>query len=169
MARPAKDIQHQKDKPKGKSSSKTATATAAAPNSSSTAFTKKRIETAKPNSKAPMLASDFDESKFLKGLDLEMGSEEVLTISDVTAEVIGDEKKTKPVLSFKEIDKGLVLNKTNMTPLVKTHGNDMSRWIGHDVVLYPAMVQFKNKMVQAVRLRIPGPKEVRGSSSRRKG
>ena len=167
MARPARDVLQQKEKPKGRSSSSSGSKAAAV---STKKNTQGKISTAKPNSHAaPMLASDFDESGLLKGLDFEMGSEEVLTISEVTAEEIGDEKKTKPVLAFKEIDKKLVLNKTNMSALVAALGNDMHRWVGAKVVLYPAMVQFKDKMVQAVRLRMPGPKASGGSSLRRKG
>ena len=139
-----------------KSSSRSSTA--AAPNNKKGAYTEKRIQTEKPSAKAPMLASDFDESGLLKGLDLEMGTEEILTLSGVTAEAIGEDEKLKPVLSFKEIDKRLVLNKTNRTVLVEALGNDMTRWPNHRVAVFPMMVQFKDKMVQAVRLRMPGPK-----------
>jgi len=160
MALPANPNQKQKKQRKSSNSS----------TKDAVAHTKKRIETKKPNSQAPMLASDFDaEGSLLKGLDLDIGSFEEVTISEVAAEVIGEDEKAKPILSFKEIDKRLVLNKTNRGVLQEAFGNDMRRWAGHRIVLFPAMVDFRGKSVQAVRLRLPGPKKASGGGLRRKG
>ena len=164
-------LQQQQEKPKAKgrpknsdkSSSKTSAA--AAPNSKKTAYTEKRIQTEKPSAKAPMLASDYDELAYLRGTDIDLGSEEEVTIDQVEEALLGEEgqQKKKPVLVFKELEKKLILNKTNRDTLVTAFGNDMNRWPTHRVVLFSQMVPFKGKPVQSMRLRPPSLKGRSGS------
>ena len=56
-------------------------------------------------------------SKFLKGDDIEAG--ETVTIKDVRDELVGKDRKLKPVLYMEEYDRGIILNKTNARALVK--------------------------------------------------
>jgi len=81
----------------------------------------------------------YNESKYLKHQDLD-GNDWVVTISDVTRDDIKDKdgtSKKKFVIHFKECDKGLVLNTTNMNMLYKLLlSDDSDAWIGKRVTLY---------------------------------
>ena len=93
-------------------------------------------------------------SKWLAAADLE-DQDKTLTISDVTQEIVGqgEESESKWVLYFNEVEKGLVLNKTNATSLAAALGDETDYWLGRKVVLYPTEVQFNSKMVEAIRVK----------------
>jgi len=96
-------------------------------------------------------------SKYLKGDDVEAG--EICTVSDVKDEEVGFERELKPVLFLKEHDRGIVLNKTNATALVKVFGDDEKLWPGKRVVLTTELVRFKGETTNAIRLHpAPEPK-----------
>jgi hypothetical protein len=108
-----------------------------------------------------LLASDFDQSKYLRAADLgEIGREKRLKIGRVTKETdVGEEKRTKAVVWFTTTDKGLVLNKTNLRILQSAFGDQMDPWAGKIVVVFSTMADFRGKMVPALRVRIPPPKD----------
>lgn len=59
----------------------------------------------------------------------------------------------KPILTFEESPKALILNKTNARALCKTMGNNMSAWVGKKTQIYQARVAaFGEKDVPAVRI-----------------
>jgi len=95
-------------------------------------------------------------SRFLKHADLK-GRPCVVVIEDLTLEDI-DEEKQKPVLHFKNRQKGLVLNATNFDMIADSYGDESDSWIGQPVELYPTRVPFKGKQVDAIRVRIPTAK-----------
>jgi len=72
-----------------------------------------------------LLASEFDNSRFLKAADVP--SEKKFRIKNVTAEVFGtgDDKQRKPILWFTNDERGLVLNKTNRHTLQGAFGDTM--------------------------------------------
>lgn len=115
----------------------------------------------KPETKGKgMKLTDMFGGDFLKAADLK-GKEVKLTISGIGMELLGagdsGEQKKKPVLSFKQTDKRLVLNKTNATILATSYGDDTDGWINQTITLYPARVPFKGVMQDAIRLReLPG-------------
>lgn len=79
----------------------------------------------------------------------------VLTISGVEIKELGQgkDKDVKPVLSFEETGKQLVCNKTNCNTLVKLTGSDdTDDWDGHKIKLIAVEVQFKDEMVNAIRI-----------------
>lgn len=79
----------------------------------------------------------------------------VLTISDVEVKELGQgkDKQVKPVLSFNETEKQLVCNKTNCNTLVKlTNSDDTDDWAGHKIKLMAMEVQFKDELVNAIRI-----------------
>ena len=92
-------------------------------------------------------------SKYLKAADLN-DQEAKVTMSHVDMEDVGDADK-KPVLYFNGKTKGLVLNKTNGRAISKTYGDETEEWKGKDLILYPAMVDFRGDMVEAIRVRVP--------------
>jgi len=66
-----------------------------------------------------------------------------------------DNGDAKPVLRFQNKERGLVLNKTNANIIAEKYGDETEGWIGLPLVLYSAKVQFKDKMVDGVRVEIP--------------
>ncbi len=66
----------------------------------------------------------------------------------------GSDKESKPVLYFEEAQKGLVLNKTNATTIVKSYGDDTGNWTGKEVQVFPTKTEFKGETVDAIRVRV---------------
>src|SRR6266566_3691359 len=109
-----------------------------------------------------LLASDFDRSRFLKAADL--NGEKKFRIKSVTAEEIGTEKKErKPTLWFTNDERGLPLNLTNLRTCSGAFGNNMEAWAGKIIVVFLTMVDMRGKMVPALRVRIPPPKQASGN------
>ena len=105
-----------------------------------------------------LLASDFDRSRFLKAADLD--GEKKFRIKSVSAEEIGtDKKERKPILWFTNDERGLPLNLTNLRTLSGAFGDNMEIWTGKIIVVFPTMVDMRGKMVAALRVRIPPPKQ----------
>jgi hypothetical protein len=103
----------------------------------------------------------FTPSTYLKWQDLE-GQDWVLTIARVAKEQIKSQdgsSKEKFILYFKEHEKGLVLNTTNIKTLYKLYGTDESdTWIGKRLTLYVKDdVEFGGEMVSAIRIRTKAP------------
>ena len=100
-------------------------------------------------------------SNSLKAADLD-GSEATLTIkSYVVKEFDEVDKKTgdgftvrKPIFSFEETEKTFVCNKTNRETIAHVYGKEMDGWIGKPITLFPTMVSFGDKMVEAIRVRV---------------
>jgi len=105
-------------------------------------------------------------SKWLRAADLEDMEDEqthtaVVTISHVAMEDVGGEGDQKPVLYFKGIDAGLVLNKTNANTLMDLLGKETDDWDGKAVGLFTQEVDFQGKQVLAIRVRMKLPKAPR--------
>jgi hypothetical protein len=106
-----------------------------------------------------LLASSFDQSKYLNANDLTQ--EKAFRIKSVTAEIVGRgaTQETKPVLWFTNHKKGFVLNITNNRTLRAAFGDNMEIWSGKVIIVYPTQVDFAGKLVPALRVRIPPPKQ----------
>ncbi|OLB69088.1 MAG: hypothetical protein AUI16_29770 [Alphaproteobacteria bacterium 13_2_20CM_2_64_7] len=105
-----------------------------------------------------LLASEFDKSRFLNSTNLT--SERKFKIKAVTAEEIGEKKERKPVLWFTNDELGWPLNATNRHTLSAAFGDNMEAWVGKIIVIFPTMTDLRGKMVPALRVRIPPPKQV---------
>jgi len=93
---------------------------------------------------------DYFPSKFLKADDVK--GEQPVTISELKEEKVGED--TKPVIYFEEVDKGLVLNKTNSLKIAKILSSDKPiDWPGKKIVLYTALVTYKSEEVPAIRVK----------------
>jgi len=99
--------------------------------------------------------SDFDE--YLAAEMLE-GREYVLTIASVAQEEFyareRGEKVTKPVLHFRETDKGLVLTRTNRRRLMRLFGNDQSACIGQKITLYTERISAFGQTIEVIRIKM---------------
>jgi hypothetical protein len=90
-------------------------------------------------------------STYLKAADLQ-GRTVPVAIDRVELEEIGGEHK--PILYFQGKDKGLVLNKTNANNIAAVYGDDTDDWIGGGIQLFPTMVDFQGRSVEAIRVRV---------------
>lgn len=98
-----------------------------------------------------------DTSTWLKAADLQK-RRIIVEISHVQAEEINSNdgrKETKAVVYFKGKEKGLVLNKTNAAQIAYMYGDEMGMWGNRQIELYPTMVDFAGKMVEAIRIAPP--------------
>lgn len=94
-------------------------------------------------------------SKYLKAADAEDG-DLLLTIARVKMENVGAKGKDdmKPVVYFGEVEKGLVLNKTNAKMISKiAKSEDTDDWAGTKVRLIATEVEFQGDLVMSLRVR----------------
>lgn len=91
-------------------------------------------------------------STYLKAADLQ-GRTVSAVIGRIELEEIGGEHK--PIIYFQGKDKGLVLNKTNANNIAAVFGDDTDDWIGGTIQLFPTMVDFQGRSVEAIRVKVP--------------
>lgn len=102
-----------------------------------------------------MRTADMIKSKYWRGKDLEGQPPVVLTISDVSEELMGrgGHQDVKCFMWFREHNKGLQLNKTRVAVLEAAYGPDSVLWVGRRVRLsYDPSVEFGGKLVGGVRV-----------------
>ncbi len=101
-----------------------------------------------------MKTSERFPSRFVQASDLKPeGAVVVIDRVDMTEIGQGRDKKEKPVVTFKNASKGLVLNRVNNETIVDLFGDDDRDWEGERIVLYPTTTQFGGKTVDCVRVR----------------
>lgn len=91
-------------------------------------------------------------SKYIKAKDLK-GQDVPVVIDRADIEKIGED--TKLVLYFRGKEKGLVTNRTNADRIAHLYGTNTDDWIGREIILYTDMVNFQNRVVEAIRVRPP--------------
>ena len=95
---------------------------------------------------------DIYPSRYLKASDIT--AETKATIKDVQKDKIGEDEKL--VVVFDNIEKGLVVNKTNCGRIEKIVGSKVfGDWPGQIVSLYTIRVPFKGEDVPAIRVKAP--------------
>ena len=99
-----------------------------------------------------MNVNDIFPSKFLKATDLK-GRHVTVTIADCVMEQLGDNRKL--VLYFEGKDKGMVCNRTNADRIAYLYSPDTDNWIGKAITIFPDMVNFQGKTMEALRVRPP--------------
>jgi len=93
--------------------------------------------------------------RFIAGEDLD-GKEVTVTIDKVGIDEAfnGREKEDVVVVSFKEADKMMVLNKTNAKVIAKIAGSqNVEDWTGTKIILRPQMVNAFGQQTLAVRVK----------------
>ena|SRR6516165_4121108 len=110
-----------------------------------------------------LLESDFDQSRYFKAEDV--ATEKKLRIKNVSQELIGmaAEKEKKLVVWFTNDERGLVLNRTNNRTIRGAFGDAVDGWTNKIIVLFPTQADFRRRMVPALRVRIPPPKQAAGN------
>ena len=102
-----------------------------------------------------MKISELFPSRYLKAADLD--GDEVFTAESLNQEELGDD--TKPVLYFEEMEKGLVLNRTNANTIASLYGQDTEDWVGKRITLFATEVDFRGQQALAIRVRMLPPKK----------
>jgi hypothetical protein len=109
-----------------------------------------------------LLASNYDQSRFLKSADLP--GEKKFRIKSVTEEEVGvgKDKERKLVVWFTNDARGLVLNRVNNRTIRGAFGDTCESWPGKIIIAFPTMAEFRGEMKPALRIRIPPPKGSNG-------
>lgn len=99
-------------------------------------------------------------SKYVKAADLR-GKDVVVTIDDIEPrhELVskGNRKEHKPVVYLRGKEKMWVLNKTNAKTIAGMYGNEVKKWIGKSVTLFPTTVQAGGQTHDCIRVRPEKP------------
>jgi hypothetical protein len=108
-----------------------------------------------------MKVSELSTSKYLKQADVD--KPQIVTITHVAKENValpGQPKKDRGVVYFREHEKGVVLNTTNLRRLEQLFGGDTDLWVDAKVVLYvDTEVTYGGEQVGGLRLRkVPAAK-----------
>ena len=98
-----------------------------------------------------MKVNDMIPSKWLKAADID--GDVPVTIDRLANEEVGKEDELRWVLYFREKEKGLVMNVTNLRALEAAYGDESDDWIGESITLFTMPVPFDGRIVQGVRLR----------------
>ena len=93
-------------------------------------------------------------SIYLKAANLK-GRNVNLTIKTITQEKIGQDRESKPLMTFNKVKKGLLLNVTNCRTIEKVYGKTFKDWVGKEIQLYPTTVSFQGSVVDCIRVRVP--------------
>lgn len=106
-------------------------------------------------------------SKYMKASDLPEETLVPFVIEEIKMEEVGREKSIKPIIYFKDQDKGFCCNKTNANSIKKVLGSgDTEDWVGKTIKLYSTEVQFGDEMVESIRVSV---KTGRNGASRNQG
>ena len=96
-------------------------------------------------------------TRFLSAPDLK-GKEWTGKIVETHDETFTDDgvERKKTIVTFENFPKPLVLNKTNALSIAKILDfDDTDDWIGGQLIVYPDLVQFGGKVVDAIRVKAP--------------
>ena len=106
-----------------------------------------------------MKMTELHPSNYLKAGDLD--EDFTLTMKGIKMEGMKDSEgneEDKPVLYFREVDKGLVLNATNKKRILAMHpAEDTDEWIGKQVTLTKEWVEAFGKSDWAIRVKVQPP------------
>ena len=112
-----------------------------------------------------MRSNEAFPSKYLKGDELRGKPDMRLTIHFMNQEPVGDNQELKWILHFREMERGLVLNKTNWYDIEEAYG-DSDDWPDKPIKLYfDPNVMFGGKKRGGLRVRLPTPAQVAALSA----
>lgn len=112
-----------------------------------------------------MKTSEMTQSKYMKAADLEEDTVvTVAKIGQINLAREGAAPDMKWAIRFKEFDKPMVLNKTNIKRLEKALGDETDLWVGKQVVLFVDEVDYQGDLVPAIRIKAHhGATKVKGT------
>lgn len=102
-----------------------------------------------------MKFSDAMPSKYLKGTDVKNGLKLTIRTYQMEEVGMGQDKKSKPVLYFREEKKGLVLTKATGLAITDMYGEEMDSWVGQKIVLFTAPKEIFGEIKPVIHVRAP--------------
>lgn len=99
-----------------------------------------------------MDATEIYSSQWLKAADIKEKKVKV-TVAEVKPVVVKDNEPRKLELHFSELQKSLLLNKTNGTRMMEAFGKETDNWAGKTIELYTIMTNYQGEEVPAIRLK----------------
>jgi hypothetical protein len=105
-----------------------------------------------------MKMNDAYPKKYACAADLK-GAPQMRTIRAVSMEEVGNQGEVKPVLHFQD-GKAMVMNGR---AIAEKYGDDFDGWAGKPIVLFPTIVSFQGKTMEAIRVRVPDIAPRKGS------
>ena len=93
------------------------------------------------------------------------GQDRTVTIRFVQMEKVGRDQQTVPVMYLTELDKPMILNKTNGRSIGKLWGHDSRQWEGKQVTLYPSKVDVQGETKDCIRIREELPRTGQATSA----
>lgn len=105
-----------------------------------------------------MNINDAIASKYLKASDIgEEGDTMDLVIKAVEFEDVGKDKtENKLVVYFRDKEKALILNVTNLKRIAKMYGEETDDWPGKTITLFATETEFAGETVACIRVRSGG-------------
>jgi hypothetical protein len=89
-----------------------------------------------------------------------------VTLVEYCEEQMGTPRVTKLVAYFRELSKGLVINKTRGRKLIAAFGKDPQNHIGRVIDLVVTMTQFEGESVETIGIEIPEQAPARPSDNK---
>ena len=110
-----------------------------------------------------LLASAYDQSRFFRAEDITQ--ETTLRIKNMTEELVshGAVSRRNWWCGSPTPTKGLPLNRTNNRTIRGAYGDDTAGWVNKLIVMFPTQADFRGRLVAALRVRIPPPKQASGN------
>ncbi len=108
-------------------------------------------------------ANDFIGGNYLKKEDID--GARIVTLTDVWSEAVLSAGRKKLVVSFREFEKPLILNKTNIKRFARIFGTgDTKAWRGPVTLYVEPGVEYAGRVVGGIRVRPAAKTESRGES-----
>jgi len=87
------------------------------------------------------------------------GADRTVTITKVDRGLVGsdNDKQVRPIISFHEFPKPMVLNKTNAKRIRALYGPDTAAWLGKRITLYATTCDAFGEEVDCIRVRKEPP------------
>ena len=113
-------------------------------------------------------ANDFIGGNYLKKEDVDGAI--TATLTDVWSEAVLNAGRKKLVVSFREFEKPLILNKTNINRFVRIFGTgDTKSWRGPVTLYVEPGVEYAGRVVGGIRVRPVAKTESRGEQLQNNG
>ena len=113
--------------------------------------------------KAAPNANDFIGGNYLKKEDID--GARIVTLTDVWSEAVLSAGRKKLVVSFREFEKPLILNKTNIKRFARIFGTgDTKAWRGPVTLYVEPGVEYAGRVVGGIRVRPAAKTESRSES-----
>ena len=78
----------------------------------------------------------------------------------------GNAADFKPVLAFSNLERGIVLNKTNAGTIKAAYGKDTDEWVGKEVILFQMSTPFNGSDVPCIRMRVNKNAAINGDANK---